>query len=1518
MTKFIRNVLPAIALLSGSLALFADTDAKLVTATEQSSGEQLAKLPVRGFTAPRMKQGLGANIVSSTSTSAPIVVNPQSTTSRKTSSSFEYVPDLKGMVVSGMTTALNTLSLDGSMTAVTGVSSSIYMGVLSGGCGSASTYYTSVGYVYPYFSLYYAFAYSTETWTQLNNYAPYSVTANCMSTDLTYDESTETIYGCFLNSTGDGYEFGTVDFVAGDRTTIATLPAAWNAIAATKDGKIYAIDMTGKLLSVDKTSGATTEIGSTGYTPVNISSATIDRRTNKMYWTVSTDDAGFLCEVDLTTGEATKLADFPNNEEVYALYIQAPAAEDMAPAAPTNLALQFPKGTLTGHITFDAPTTLFRGAEATGSVNYRVVASDGTQLVSGTTTYGATSVDTPDFTLSEPGQYTLRLYCSNDVGDSPKAEISGFIGEDAPQAVTNATAVYNDGVFTISWTAPTKSANGGYIDPEAITYTVTRLPDNTVVATTKETTVTDEVAMPETYTSYKYTIVAEYNTWKSATATTNSTGLGQIVPPFSETFDDSSYLERFAAYDGDGDSRSWGSFLGMAAGYGTMAADKPTDDWLFTPNMKLEAGKFYKLSLNAATMSTSWTNSFEVKIGTAPSAESMTRTIIETSSVSTTGYTDKVPFSEYFSVPEDGVYNIGIHHNTESYGYFLLIDDFEISEPMEGAAPGVITDLVITPDPNGGKKATFTFKAPATDLNGEDLPYLEKIVVTCNEETIHTVESPKPGAEVTFTQEFEKSGDFTFAFTAYNGSTAGRTVEQVAHIGYDVPSAPAKLTAVATGKTGEVALNWSAVTTDIKGKNISNEDVKYILIRINGTEQTIIANNLTSTSYTYQAFTDEDTDQEFYQFAVSAFTEVGYSGGTVSDMLVLGAPYTIPYEESFANGGLSYIMAAMTLSGSGSWQTYGDQSFSMGVKSYDSDNGMIGMYGPSVGDAARIFTGKIDFTKLKNPTLTFYTFNLQSDASTLDLNEISIKVNVGDGYEEVEKIVVNDVANGVRGWAKVTVDLSDYAGETVQIAFDAETKVYLYTLIDKLSIFERYPYDLAITSISAPQTAELDEEFDVTVNVENVGLNASGSYKVILYNNSKAIAEVERPALAVEGTDAVSFPITLNATDQESNLFDAELVYDADENEDNNISESVKTRLRHTGFPTVSNLSIARSNDSQVELTWDVPEKLSSLDESVTETFEDADTETTFPTEYGNWTFLDEDKGYIGGIRNVELPGIQTGSQQSYWVMDDSNEVFGGNTSYQAHSGHKYLAQMYTMDLSGISSVQCDDWVISPWLYEKAQTISFYAKSYGTDTNERFQFLYSTDGTDVDDFTLVETVASVPNAWTEYEFEIPDGAKYFAIRCTSTFQYMLFIDDITYIPANGSNLKLEGYNVYVDGKQINNSLITTTGYTDTSDYAKTNETIYGVSAVYSAGESKTAITGLAYTGLDDLLSETISVVGSNGKVIVKGAQGQAVSLFSVDGKMTYAGVAKAYTEIPAFAGVYVATVGNKTYKVLVK
>ena len=118
---------------------------------------------------------------------------------------------------------------------------------------------------------------------------------------------------------------------------------------------------------------------------------------------------------------------------------------------------------------------------------------------------------------------------------------------------------------------------------------------------------------------------------------------------------------------------------------------------------------------------------------------------------------------------------------------------------------------------------------------------------------------------------------------------------------------------------------------------------------------------------------------------------------------------------------LGHQMAAHPLDGTaGGWQTFGDQSFSMGVKSYDSDNGMLGMYGPAVGDAARIFTGRIDMTNLEHPALTFYTFNLQNSDGILDQNELTVLADEydGQGFKKIKTLVINEVAGGVRGLEK--------------------------------------------------------------------------------------------------------------------------------------------------------------------------------------------------------------------------------------------------------------------------------------------------------------------------------------------------------------------------------------------------------------------------------------------------------------------------------------------------------------------
>lgn len=1521
MKKYFKFFLPALLVAAAAGAVSAQHDEKAVNMTGSSSAEQTASQARRNFTPPRAKRGSAPQLskVYANDRNVPFMIpGPR----RAESGYIEYVPDIKGMDFGSTTTTLNTIGLDGSLTPVSSVSLSSGLGTPGGGYGVDKTYYVTIQYAYPGLNIFYVFAYDTETWQMVEGW-PHQISQRFMSTDLTYDATDDKVYGCFTNDAADGYEFGTADFAEGERTTISSLPAAWNAIAADKQGNLYAIDMEGTLLKVDKSNGSTTEVGPTGFVPQNVSSATFDNKTDKLYWTVSTDSEGFLCEVDTQTGAATKLATFPNGEEIYALRVMPPAAEDRAPAAPTNLRLNFTDASLSGNLVFDAPATLFRGEEGTGTMRYRVL-NGGATVASGTTTYGATEVSSPVFEVDAPGRYKFTLVCTNDEGDSPAAEIEQFIGADAPAGVTDARAVYSEGVFTVTWTAPDASANGGYINPSDVTYTVTRLPDNvTVIENTKSTTVTDAVAEPESFVKYKYSVQAEYDGWKSVAVNTNGVGLGNILPPFTEDFSDTNFLESYTTIDSNGDGRGWAPFIGMAQGLGPLygSENSTADDWLLTPAVKLEGGKFYKFGISAATMGTTWTESFEVAIGNNPEVDSMTQIVLPTQQVCTSGFMSTQPFEEYFSVAEDGVYYIGLHYNTPSDTYMILLDNLYISEPIDAMSPDAVSGLTVTPWPDGEKKATVAFTAPATDLQGEPLPFLDRVEVLIDGSPLHTFTGINPGQEVTADIDIPTSGLHKFTVTAWNGDTEGRSSEVEVHVGLNVPVAPESVTAVAATEPGMVTVSWSGVSTDIDGKTIPEDEITYLVVRLVNGQQSVVASEIKETTITYSALSGPDEDQEFFQYAVFAHAEAGYSSGSVSAMIPVGRPDALPWVESFADGGLEHIMAAHPLDGTaGAWQNFGDQSFSMGVKSYDADNGMIGMNGPSIGDKARLFTGMIDFTGLEHPTLSFYTFNLQSaDSGILDTNEITIQADCGDGlgFRPVETLVVNDLAGGVRGWTKAVVDLTAYAGKKVQLAFDAETKSYLYTLIDLVEIKDRKDIDLALLSTVAPKVSDLDSQFEVSVSVENTGRQPVEAYTVTLYNNGRKVASLDGEMIATGNTVKHTFPVTLNASDNDTNILHAELECATDMNPDNNRGEDITVRLRHTDFPGVRSLTAKRIDSNTVELAWEAPEQMSDADVRVTEDFEEADTETVFPTEYGNWTFVDADGGYIGGMRGVELPGIQTGSQQSFWVMDAAHPVFNGNTSYAANSGTKYLAQMYTMNLQSTGAVPCDDWIISPMLNEKAQTVEFYAKSYGNeDTNERFQFLYSATGTDISDFVNVETVSAVPHSWTKFSFEVPAGARYFAIRCTSIFEFMLFIDDITYTPANGSNLVLSGYNVYVDGVKANSEPLTSTSWTDVTASAKSDATRYSVSALYSHGESRTAHVSLDNSGVGLSHSDTC-ISGGKGHIDIKG-ENLDVTVWTLDGIRIYAGFVNGSESIAAAPGVYLVRHSNCTTKVVVR
>ena len=114
-------------------------------------------------------------------------------------------------------------------------------------------------------------------------------------------------------------EWGVVDYATKTRTTIAQAANAYVALGIAQDGYAYGVAQDGNLYRIDRKTGGETKIGSTGVAVVTdggssyFQSGEIDPKTNTFYW-AATDAAGAsaLYTVDLSSGLATKVGDYPN------------------------------------------------------------------------------------------------------------------------------------------------------------------------------------------------------------------------------------------------------------------------------------------------------------------------------------------------------------------------------------------------------------------------------------------------------------------------------------------------------------------------------------------------------------------------------------------------------------------------------------------------------------------------------------------------------------------------------------------------------------------------------------------------------------------------------------------------------------------------------------------------------------------------------------------------------------------------------------------------------------------------------------------------------------------------------------------------------------------------------------------------------------------------------------------------------------------------------------------------------
>lgn len=903
-----------------------------------------------------------------------------------------------------------------------------------------------------------------------------------------------------------------------------------------------------------------------------------------------------------------------------------------------------------------------------------------------------------------------------------------------------------------------------------------------------------------------------------------------LVPPYIHIFDDyragmerEDFARYFEVIDANNDGRSWGYYNYSDETYSKCAyllypieADR-ADDWLITQATRLQGGKWYRVSMDPSLYQEGPTHCFEVKYGLYNDPDGMDMPVIPATDVTSS----KRTFTEgWICPPYDAVYYIGIHAVSTDHSGYLFMDNIAVSAPHEGSVPGAATDIVAVNDPDGAPTATFTFKAPEKTLDGQPLTGTMRVEMSQDGMPVKTFNNVNPGEELTCSDSPGAKGDYRYTILASNDNGEGREVIFDFHVGLTAPTPPA-VTGFEEIDGDHVRLTWATPATDTRGCPINPDAITYIVYDASHGEPVELARDLTQGEYVFAHGTPEDS-QQLLLCLVTATVAGETSAYSPSEFLTVGAPYELPYLQSFSPSDFEkYLLSVDSSDPNITWKALDDFS---DPKSQDGDNGYLAMEGAEPGKSCEFQTGKISLYNSECPGLSFWLWYYEDD-----MNEL--RINVYDqqtGEKEEAAFIPLSRFNRV-GWNRVFISLEDFAGKIVRIGFEGTIKTHGYLPIDNIRLQEMPATDLTLLSLSAPRYAQAGEQYVASVQVTNSGSKPSPKATLILERDGKAVATQEIPVLASMETAELTIPDTLTPAGPDYSNLIAVITVEGDANPEDNYSTPVTISRIGNNHPTPQNLE-GTDRDGTVTLHWQAPDMSLLAPAQQTEDFESYQ---PFSANPGQWLTIDRDGGLAGGF--VDLPTPIDGTPQSFWVQStDAPYDFLDCTS-----GKQFLAQMYARSDDGRSAVQCDDWLISPELYGGRQTISFQASSlsteYGYDT---FEIYWSEGSTDPSAFHMLQGATEPTAMWEKFFFTLPAGAKRFALRCTSMDTYMLMLDDFTYVPA-GTPIPLQhtGYNVYCNGKQINQDPVTDTSYTTlrTAEHDS-----YAVTALYDKGESMAA------------------------------------------------------------------------------
>lgn len=1339
-------------------------------------------------------------------------------------------------------------------------------------------------------------AFNALTWEQISSTVVYGW--DYFAHDMTYDPVDKKIYGCFMKTDGegntDGFVWGWLDVDNLNRVAIADMDKSMAAVAATPEGVIYALDYDGVLYTVSKTDGALTYVADTGLVSELATGGVIDPKTGVMYYITQTNaDIPVIYSIDVETGESQSLGTLDGWQQLRGMFFPAPLASDNAPEAISDIDIQFNRDALTGKAVIKMPDKTYGGEDMSGQLEYMVYVN-GEQYGSGKAYSGDTQSVTLEF--HEVGMYTIGVTVSNEHGSSPVYEETHWIGLDELAPLGFVTMTEENGNVQLSWPEAT-SMHGGWFDRELVTYDVTRLPDEVVIATDiTANQCADVIEKGELLQANKWRVDVKYDGKTVSSSTSNAVISGtETEVPFRTSFDTADDFSFFTVIDGNDDGEKWEymTFFDINQCAGLKSHDTNSgNDYLITPGIRMKGGKKYKFSFTPASYLPWCPERIEVLYGTAPTVEALTHTLVEPMIVDKAkDDADKV--SVIFEPASDDVYYFAFHGISDPYEFYLIVDDISVTN-SDGKAPGAVTDLKAIAGEAGASSAYVSFRTPTLNENGGELDALNSVVLKRDGQTLNIWNNPAPGTMLEYEDVDESlaGASHTYTILSENGSGESAPASIKVYIGEDMPGKVENLKAI-QNPDGTVTVTWDRPATGVNGGYINPDDMTYTVSRHFYESGRVVTITTTSETSCMDNFTSDS--QTLLSYTVLPSNSVGTGNWTDTESMILGGtPFTIPFVESAPDGyPWNTMWSAEYLNTQGSWYT-AQYGVAPKCSPQDEDGGMYEFVAEAVGDRSRLASGNIDASTMSHPVLTFWYYAAGD-------NTLSVEVNPDNsGWQRLGTIRLSDA--GSEGWTHARFYLSGIQlSRTLRLGFvgesaDLEKNIY----IDNIILSEAPSKNLGITS--AVFTDEVATGFDVTADlrIENTGIESISDAKVGLYRNSDLVAEYDIPTLKTGESVEIHAVDPVNQAFPSHIEYSAVLMLDGDTDESDNRKTCIVNILHNYDLPVPRELS-SKVDDNMVTIKWNAPSEYIG-------SYEDFESYEPFGSfeQIGPWKSIDGNgTGKITPVDGDVPIDIPTAGLPVGFQIFDSREI--GMTSHDLDGHDSAKAIVAFADKSGVNN----DWLISP-LIKGGSDVTFYVKGGSPYFTEKFTVLYSSTDREQGSFVVIGDTRTTSGDWTKVEIKLPEDAMYFAICYCSFDCYALMIDDISYETQAGKAI-LRGYNVYRDNKFLATTGANETMHTSGLDTGHT----YAVTALYDQGESQMSEPlPVKPDGIDDVTTDAdIRVTIAKDAILVTGAEGLNAEVYSADGKMVTLRRCGTEERISLVPGIYVVRIGTCFWKI---